>query len=250
MKITHNPKNDGFGSQFQHIICALLISRKHGWQYVYNPIRIMEHNYDNDEEFIKKIENAMNIKPFFETCTDVEIQDEKMYIFDTNAKYIVDNDVNQYATPDSLQWIKDMFWNNKTKDNKIIFNNENCINVAVHIRRPNPHDNRLKGADTPDEYYLEVINIIRNEYKDYNIQFHIYSQGEVSLFEKYIAEDTVFHLNEDLITTFIAMVASDILATSFSSYSYIAAYLNDGIVYYHPFWHPPLKHWIVCNILY
>jgi hypothetical protein len=246
-KITHNPKNDGFGSQYQHIICVLLISRHNGWQYLYNPIKKMDHNYNNEELFIQKIEHAMNIKPFFEICNEERIQHEQIYVFDTNAKFIVDDDIIKYATKESLEWIKNMFWNNKIKDNKIIFNNEDVINVAVHIRRPNPHDNRTQGSDTPDNYYLNVLNIIRKKNENTKIQFHIYSQGEASLFEKYIANDTIFHLNEDLVATFIAMVASDILVTSFSSYSYIAAFLNDGIVYYHPFWHPPLNHWIVCH---
>lgn len=248
-KVTHKPKNDGFGSQFQHIISVLLIARKNGWQYLYNPIRIMEHNYENEVDFIEKIEQGMNIKPFFEICNEQRIQNENICVFDADAKYMVDENVNEYATKESLEWIKNMFWNNKIKDNRIIFKNENCVNVAVHIRRPNPHDNRLQGSDTPDEYYLNIINQIRkNHERDSAIRFHIYSQGEPKSFEKFVAEDTTFHLNEDLITTFIEMVASDILVTSFSSYSYIAAFLNDGIIYYHPFWHPPLKHWIVCNL--
>jgi hypothetical protein len=33
------------------------------------------------------------------------------------------------------------------------------IDVAVHVRRPNSMDNRIEGADVPNEYFLNVINV-------------------------------------------------------------------------------------------
>ena len=60
-------------------------------------------------------------------------------------------------------------------------------------------------------------------------------------------KNTFFHLNEDICETFTGLVASDILVTSASSLSYIAAFLTEGIVYYQPFWHPPASKWIICE---
>jgi len=56
----------------------------------------------------------------------------------------------------------------------------------------------------------------------------------------------VFHLNENLFDTFTGLVAAEILVTSRSSFSYSAAILSDGEIYYQPFWHPPGEKWIVC----
>jgi len=195
----------------------------------------MHHNYDDDPDFLNKMEDLMNIKPYFIHRGDERIIDAHLTVCDMTAKYVVDKDVDGYATNESLQKIKDMFWANK---NKHVFTNGKT-NVAVHIRRPNCHDTRIQGSDTPDQYYLNVIQRIRNEHADKDLLFHIYSQGNMEQFECYKADDTVFHLNEDLSRTFIEFVAADILVTSFSSFSYIAAYLNEGIVYYHDFWHPP-----------
>jgi hypothetical protein len=55
----------------------------------------------------------------------------------------------------------------------------------------------------------------------------------------------LFYIDEDLKDTFTALVGSDILVTSRSSFSYIAAILNDGEIYYLPFWHKPKKNWII-----
>lgn len=246
VKVTNKSLIDGFGSQYQHIISVLLICYKNNYKFYYNPISKMEHNYNNEEDFFERVENLMNIKPYFELCNDEKVQNEQIIIFDMDAKYVIDKNIEEYATQDALQQIKNMFWANKIKDKKIIFKNneEGVIHVAVHIRRPNKHDNRILGSDTPDEYYLKLIKYIREQNTNEKVRFHIYSQGEPENFEKYLAEDTEFHINEDLMTTFISLVAADILVTSFSSYSYIAAFLNEGTIYAHQFWHTNMKHWI------
>jgi hypothetical protein len=89
---------------------------------------------------------------------------------------------------------------------------------------------------------------IREKYKDNEkeLLFHIYSQGSIENFECYKNDDVVFHIDEDLESTFIGMVASDVLVTSPSTFSYSAAFLTDGEVYFLPYWHKPKKNWIVC----
>ena len=49
-----------------------------------------------------------------------------------------------------------------------------------------------------------------------------------------------------VIDTFIGLVAADILITSRSSFSYSAAIISDGEIYYQQFWHPPGDKWIIC----
>jgi hypothetical protein len=139
-----------------------------------------------------------------------------------------------------------MFWANK--DRKSVFTNGK-VNVAVHIRRMNTHDKTLPYVEpervtTGNDFYLNAIDRIRREHADKDLQFHIYSQGNIENFELFMREDTVLHLDEDLSKTFVEMVAADILVTTFSSFSYIAGYLNDGIVYYQSFWHPKRGKWI------
>ena len=141
-----------------------------------------------------------------------------------------------------MKFIKDCFWKNKEKD---VFKNGK-INIALHIRRPNNNDNRTGGTDTPDIYYLDIMKKIRNKYKEKELLFHIYSQGNINNFKLYENNDTIFHLNEDIENTFIEMVAADVLVISASSFSYVAALLSDGEIWYKQFWHGPRKNWIIC----
>ena len=89
--------------------------------------------------------------------------------------------------------------------------------------------------------------MIRTKYPEKEIIFHIYSQNNISDYNNFIdnKNDLCFHLNEDIADTFTGLVSADALVTSGSSFSYIAAILSDGEIYYKPFWHPPAKHWIV-----
>lgn len=243
--VSHISLHDGFGSQFQHIMCVILMCYRNGWEFVYNPIKKMEHNYDNDPDFIDKVENLMNIKKFFKSRTELGTEENNHITeCDMSAKFVIDRDPDGYATEDILNRIRYMFWENKIRP---VLNNGKVI-VAVHIRRPNSFDIDLSGLPrySPDHVFLKNIQRIRDTHPAdaHPLQFHIFSQGNMEIFECYRAEDTVFHINEPLDTTFVSLVAADILVTCASSLSYAAALLNSGTVYYYPFWHNKRSSWI------
>jgi len=52
-------------------------------------------------------------------------------------------------------------------------------------------------------------------------------------------------LNGDVLPTFHGMVFADALICSGSSFSYCAAFLSNGVVYYKRFWHRPADFWLV-----
>jgi len=141
----------------------------------------------------------------------------------------------------NLNEFKDIFY--KYKELNYFKNNK--INVAVHIRRPNKHDNRIQGTDTPDDYYLTIIKKIKEKYFDKKLIFHIYSQCDLENFKIYENTNTILHIDENLLDTFKGMIFSDILVTSASSLSYSAALLSNGEIYYKQFWHPPMNNWII-----
>jgi hypothetical protein len=236
--ITIKPRTDGFGAQFQNIIACIIYAEHHNMKYIHIPFKHMEHNYAKDNTFLDKIEDLINLKEYYTTNNDYikydMINHEPLY-------YYLESNIDMCIKSDSMSKIRNIFWSNKNRKH---FNN-NFKNVAIHIRRPNMHDNRTDGTDKPDNYYIDIINKIRSE--NNNIRFHIYSQGKLSLFDSYINDDVILHIDEDICTTFIGLVASDILVMSASSFSYAAALLHEGIVYYLPFWHKPSSNWIIYN---
>ena len=233
---------DGFGSQYQRIIQAYIYCKLHNLNFVYDKFDKVEHNYENDTEYNNKLESLINLK-------------NNIINLDANENYerLVNHTVSQYFEKNIdfccenkyLEFIKKCFWENKSKN---YFNNDK-FNVAIQIRRENANDRGLAGprATTPNKYYLNIMNVIRQKYKDKNILFHIYSQGKIIDFSDISGPDVYYHLNENVIDTFIGMVSSNALVTSPSSFSYVAALISDGEIYYKKFWHNPRKNWIVCG---
>uniref|UniRef100_A0A6C0F8T6 Uncharacterized protein n=1 Tax=viral metagenome TaxID=1070528 RepID=A0A6C0F8T6_9ZZZZ len=242
-KYTFITGKDGFGGQYQRIIQTMIYCKHHNLNFVYRPIKKMEHNYNNDTKYIDNIEKLMNIKNKVENDTNNEA--EELDYGSVVMKWFEKN-IDIACNSEDLRLIKSYFWQNKERN---VFNNDK-INVSVHIRRKNQHDvllghnDSVGGRATSNDYFLNIIEHIRK--KDKNIRFHIYSQGKIENFEIYKNKDTKLHINEDISKTFIELVAADILVTSASSFSYVAALLSDGEVYYKKFWHNPRKNWIVC----
>lgn len=241
---TVQERHDGFGAQFQTVIYCIIITENIGMKYVHSPIKTMEHNYDNDPLFLTKIDELMNISSNYTCIQDIADTNVPIHIWTiTELIYTFERNMNLFLNSHSFTRVKECFWKNKNKN----FFNNNKYNVAVHIRRPNKHDNRIEGANEALEYYFNIIRKIRNQNANTQVEFHIYSQNERNDYDHLdIQEDICFHLNESLSDTFVGLVAADALVTSGSSLSYTAALLSDGEIYYKPFWHPPRENWIVC----
>lgn len=259
--ITITDRDDGFGAQFQHIIFGIIYAEMNNKTYIHKPITRLAHNYENNPNFINEIEEFINIKNHYKTTTD--IQEAKPIDFWTLYNFITaDENLNPSTerfnyclnSTTAIDKIKKIFWENKTNS---YFGNDEIqnqnINVAVHIRRPNEQDDRLEGADTPDEYYLNLIDKIRKEQTNNNkkILFHIYSQNTIDR-TKYDAEDIILHIDEDIKTTFLSFISADIFIASKSALSYCAGLLTNNKVYFMPFTsslNPSKDSWILTTFL-
>ena len=241
-----NPKRgEGFGSQFQTIISSVVYAELNNKKYAYTPFLMMAHNYNNSPDFTSKKELFINFIDNFETIDTINKENYRINS-GVNYKAFFDANVIKCTNSHALKKIKRIFRANKKIDN--YFNNEN-LNIVIHIRRPNPHDNRILGADTPDTVFFNIINRLRLVYSSKNPLFHLFSQGNSEDFKAFNVQDTVLHINESIEDTFLAMVLADVLVTGASSFSYTAGLLSEGTVYYIPFWHTPLPHWITVDSL-
>ena len=241
---TTNTYADGFGAQYQRIIAHYICSKFYKLVFHYRPFGFIEHNYNNDIFFINKKEELINLKNNIENV-DLTLYNYKIHTTQTIFSFFEQN-MDELCKSEQMAFIKQCFWANKERD----FFMNGKINVAVHIRRLNSHDGGSRNAGervtTGNKYYLDIINKIRNNYQHKNLLFHIYSQGTPDNFPEFLnQEDMMLHLNDDVDNSFIGMVAADILVTSPSSLSYVAALISDGEIWYKKFWHPPLKHWII-----
>ena len=236
---THQIRTDGFGAQYQCIIMTYVYCMKHKLTYKYSPFVCVAHNYDNDPYYTNKLEELMNLQSNIENNDSTSTV---IHFYDMINEF--EENIDEYCNSEGMQFIKECFWKNKERDH---FKN-NKINIAVHIRRENVGDmgKAEERATTPNSYYLNIMNEIRTRYMgaDKELLFHIYSQGNVENFKELEKEDVEFHLDEYALTSFVGLVAADILVISPSSFSYVAAFLSDGVIYAKPFWHRLKRDWI------
>lgn len=237
MYFTNHIRNDGFGAILQNLIFDILFVENSGGKFVYTEIPAIDHNYDGVPDFTVALEKYMGIKDAYssEGVTQAEV------IPFLHSYRTVQQDIDVMFNSAAFHKVRAAFYKDKVSRYDSTY-----MNIAVHVRRHNSRDCRTGGTDTPNSYYLDVMNKIRSTYSGKPLKFHIYSQGIPENFKEYVADDVVLHLNESIQDTFTNFVFADILVTSQSSFSYSAALLANGIVYYQKFWHPPLNHWITC----
>jgi hypothetical protein len=248
--VTSCIRDDGFGSQFQTIICSALFAELHGHEFVYSRPRLA-HLYSQEE--VDEIEKIINFDGKFTTATGTEPR------IDLGRSYsFVEENIDHVIESQPMQKIRSFF-----RENKVNPFEPGTFNVAIHIRRPSikptidvPVQNGSWGATknitnfdsdqtdrfTRNGHFLDTINSIRKLHP--GAKFHIFSDGAPELFECFKSDDTTLHLSSSLTETYTAMVMADILVTSKSSFSYAAALLREGQVYYTPFWHRPASKWI------
>ena len=273
------PFDDGFGAQFQRFIWTCIYAEECEESiFIYRtPIKI-SHNYNDDPEFIPKMEELMNMKPHYMNYLDVVAQnaeheragrgDELVDILTPHFYDIfnyIERNIDTCMKSKSMARIKEQYWRNKDRprERERVYTHHLAADathasvythhLAAHIRRPNCDDTRPNGGEEyTNEYYIRCILTIRETYLKDNantrIQFHIYSQGREEKFADFtshniIGGDVVLHLNESNEDTFLGMTLADILITSASSYSYSAAFFCDGDIYYTKFWHNPCSWW-------
>ena len=124
----------------------------------------------------------------------------------------------------------------KNKFNLKQENKKDDFIIAVHIRKftktdldPSPF--RDYFSKEKEDYYLNLVDGLRETYKSKNPKFQIYSQGSIEDFNFLKAEDTSFFIEEYPLDSFEKMLYSDVFIMANSSLSYIVHLLRDKITY-------------------
>jgi hypothetical protein len=265
------PFDDGFGAQFQRFIWTCIYAEEcEDATFIYRTPTKIAHNYNDDPQFIAKLETLMNMKPHYINYAAVIAQNAEHAQAGQNDEVItivtphfydifnyVERNIDMCMKSNSMARIKENYWRNKDrpKERARVYGGgcDYTHHLAAHIRRPNCDDTRPNGGEEyTNAYYLRSFLMIREKYLKENnttrIQFHIYSQGTDDKFadvmtHDIIGKDVVLHLNDSNEDTYLGMTLADILVTSASSYSYSAAFFCDGDIYYTEFWHKPCSWW-------
>jgi hypothetical protein len=120
-------------------------------------------------------------------------------------------------------------------------------NIAIHLRVHNAFDCDIRDLYANDKVaaYVDIIKNLQQKYPSAIV--HIFTQTSVNeptdthVFET--MTDVKVHKDYDTISSVHHMICADVLVLHRSSFSYMTGLYNPNVVYYIPFWHPPLSTW-------
>jgi hypothetical protein len=246
--------NDGFGAQIQRILSIYILSKIFNLNYFHSNI-ILNRNIDGlslkditDESYLEKFNNL-----FIELNNNsiIEFNEEiRMNVFDIDQINLIISKQIDFNVLIRICGCHDYIDNNSTILDKFIPHSLSWIdsklnehlNIAVHIRRGDvstQHVDRYVYID----FYIDIINNLTNILSGYLFEYNIYCDSITSdemneLIMKCSTSKMTFHINTDVIQTFMAFVNCDILIAGKSSFSYAASFLRQkGIILYIPIRH-------------
>lgn len=154
-----------------------------------------------------------------------------------------------------MEVIQKKFQNAPVEREKLLYEEEEGIHIAIHIRRGDVTENssnpniRMRWLDT--DYYARVLKLLLKKLEGRKFHIYIFSQGTKEEFQEDFSFPNV-HYCLDMMAqnTFWHLTQADILIISKSSFSYKPALLSSGIIIAPKhFWHgyPELERWIIVD---
>lgn len=257
--ITCSGKTDGPGAQIQAVLSTMLFANELGIKYVHTPFKKMDRRPGDGEVFESRWESLANLG-LNETPVDhldlneievVRVAHPREVKKIKDTLYIISH-CHKFAdrNPDLYLKMQDEFCHkffSSAEQVELCFD-DSKLNIAVHVRRGEITCKHLSRY-TPDDLILRLMKGIGSAAISLGEEpvFHIYSEGRIEEFSSFDHSGVVFHLDECPFATFCQMASADVLVTAKSSFSYSAALFSKGIIIYEPFWHKPLRNWVVVN---
>lgn len=259
--VTCRGKTDGGGAQVLAVMSALAFAKDTGLAYFHTPFSSVAHAEGDPADWTDRWESFFNlgagertIGADDERCVEISafLKHKNLYADQdaiVAAQHFLDyTDRNPDAFLDVVAELRRKYWS-QPKEHIPLHKSKNGLTASVHVRRGDVsathpmHANRF----TDDDLVMRTINDIQRVAREAGrqIKVNVYSQGARSSFGPYTDAGCELYLNEDVFETYHNMVCADILVMAKSALSYSAGLLGGGIKIYDPFWHPPMKDWIV-----
>lgn len=255
--ITCAGNSDGVGAQSHAILSTFLFSKLYNIEYVHTPFNRIQHNHKMDPEWERKWEDFFSFRSNIINAREILNRGFKeitlrhpLLLFKKNNYLFSVRNCHECTdlVPDRYNLIMKKI-RSQFRERHITskLRNREFIKIALHIRRGDVSNEGLHADRFTDPETLNrLLEVITSWLHNNNFKFEIdlFSQGSEEEFSALKHFNPNLKLNQDEFETFISLVDSDVLVTAKSSFSYTAALLCEGLIFYDKFWHNPLENWI------
>jgi hypothetical protein len=261
--ITCSGKRDGAGAQALAVMSTMLFADRMHIQYIHTPFSTLQHNYENDLVWEKKWEEFFNLgddelkmnDDSLKISREISLGESPLKIKKQANTVFILRHCHEYTDmfPNLYSGIKNKLFGKyygSSKGGYELNYEPKKVNIAIHIRRGDVNgNNQFRDKFTENKFVFDVMSKILEVIVAHGVEpsVCVYSEGNLADFKELEKLNPKFFLNISPFTTFHNLVCADVLVLSKSTFSYVAAILSRGIVFYESFRHSPLNNWIKVN---
>jgi hypothetical protein len=243
--ITYNTQSDGAGSQIQRIFSIYLVAKHLNLQYIHSPFHTLEHDFDpellNRFNQIIELPSDSSLPEQYQTVYIDSIHPNTIHLlqqdyripvlFKVNVahEYLNDHPELLYPLfPHRFPWIETQL--------------DTQLKIAVHVRRGDVSPTENSSRFIPFLFNLECIEYLSQLFQTIPHEIALYSESsirpEIAQYQERLNQipHLSYHIDEDIVQTFQALVNADVLIAGHSSLSFSATMLKQkGVSIHLPF---------------
>jgi hypothetical protein len=248
-------RGDGAGAQVQAKMSALCLAKAYGLTYVHEPFRRIEHTEGHPDEWAASWERMFNLGYGEASAVSCSLPRVGIEDFMANRRW--------WSSPCLLSAPNFTAFTDREPDAYLNIAKQlrakyalsaaarprsRALEVCVHLRRGDvsANDPETAGRLTRSDAMANSIAQVRTVLKALGamIRVRVFSQGSEQDFTVFRDLGCDLCLDLSALETFRELVAADVLIMSKSSFSYVAAILNDGVQIYDRYARSPMSHWV------
>lgn len=248
--IQFSGRSDGVGAQVHSQFSIAAYAHLRGLRWIPSPLRQVAHNDASEPDWDEQWNDFFNFpRQQTEDSACLPIKRIQRLIWLKSGTHFCSHKAHAIVDlfPESYRAVMRGIrasYDKSPREKKSLFTSSG-MKVAVHLRRGDATNmaGRCSSVEDSAAKLASILPKLKEHSKE--LEIIVFSQGESKDFKALIDIGASLALDENVFDSFHSMVIADVLFTAKSSFSYTAALLNQGQVFYEPFWHPPLPGWEV-----
>ncbi len=261
LSLTSAGKSDGVGAQAMAKFSAMCLAEAYQLDYIHTPFTTLAHAESPMAEWVSSWETLLRLSEYPAGPLDPQTRVCGIESYVSNAQ-----SWNDWACVSArhfhafcqlapqygervAQKIQTIYWRDAPASHP-----GGPLNLCIHVRRGDvrPDDSETAHRFTSHseivtllEWILPMMRQLRRP-----LRLHLYSNGKLADFEDFPDfPELKYHLDTSALETFRSLAAADLLITTRSDFSHLAAIYCRGIVFCDPRHRSPLPGWLHIDAL-
>lgn len=256
--VTCRGKVDGAGAQAMAVISGLAMARLVKCRYLHSPFVSMAHAQGSHEDWARRWEAFFNfgdgeafvpldaeLVPLGEAVSDPPAYAGRPIVVVARVFGLPGEEGTRIR--DALRSdLRAKYWRSPKAAIPSHRGPSGGFTVAIHVRRGDVTSDNHANRYAPDAVVLRQIARVKQALAPFGkpVTLNLYSEGKEEDFRRFAEAGCRLHVSQDPFETFHNMVTADILLGAYSTFSYVAGHLSDGIILDHRVRQPRLANWI------